>query len=144
MWRLLQTKSFSSNTFRILAMPRLSPSTTSAKIREWYLQKHDKFENYQLALRVETDSLLENEDGGNGTTHELDIEILEEGSVVEILVDASNDFLDVGTPLAIVSDDSQWSEDEAMSVDIFSKKMPLALWQAYKVDADPDSCGTCT
>ena len=141
--RAVQMRRFSSTTFRVLAMPRLSPTTESARIKEWYLQKHSVFESYQLALRVETHSLLKDEGDSERTTHELDIEILEEGSIVKILVEASDELVDVDTPLAILSDDADWNEEEAREVNVLSKNTPAALWQAYAVEVDLDSCGTC-
>ena len=142
-FRAAQMRNFSSTTFRVLAMPRLSPTTESARIKEWYLQKHSVFESYQLALRVETHSLLDDDGDTERKTHELDIEIIEEGSVVRILVEASDELLDVDTPLAILSDDADWNEEEAREVNVHSKNTPVALWQAYAVEVDLDSCGTC-
>jgi pyruvate/2-oxoglutarate dehydrogenase complex dihydrolipoamide acyltransferase (E2) component len=129
------------STFRVLAMPRLSPTTESVKIREWYLREGDTFESYQLALRVETDSLLKDE---GEITHELDIEIIEEGTVVKLLIDASDEkYIDVDTPIALVCDEDHFDKDKAGKVDL--TQAPLALWQAYAIakEDEPERCGTC-
>ena len=124
-------------------MPRLSPTTESAKILKWYIQPKDTIESYQLFLRVETDTLLKDEDDRERTTHELDIEIIEEGSVVKLLVQEGDEQIEVDTPIALICDEEIFDKEELEKVDI--RRLPVALWQAYAIarEGDPARCGTC-
>jgi pyruvate/2-oxoglutarate dehydrogenase complex dihydrolipoamide acyltransferase (E2) component len=128
-------------------MPRLSPSTVSARIVNWSVNEGDEVESYQLCLRLATETLLKEDGGDDLGTHELDIEIIEDGTLARIL--ASTDVsISVDEPIAIISDDYlSLDECRALPLDEILKDQsafPNALWQAYTVgEFDADSCGTC-
>ena len=138
--------------FRVLHMPQLSPTTKSAAIEEWYLKEGKEVSSYDLAMRVKTDGLVcsENKLGNNSgaltvESTSLDVEIIEDGIVAKILVEAEKGtYLKVGTPLAIVSTEylSERDLDDLDLEAIIARNANRALWQAYLVD-ERDACRTC-
>ena len=137
-----------STEFRVLRMPQLSPTTKSAVIEAWYVEEGSRVSSYDLALRVSTHELTENKVENEAMSRtNLDVEVIEDGMVVKILVNADHlgqVQVPVDTPLAILCDDDL-SEVERENLDtkvILSNDVNNALWQAYLVD-EGDACGTC-
>jgi pyruvate/2-oxoglutarate dehydrogenase complex dihydrolipoamide acyltransferase (E2) component len=148
------TRSFTralSTEFRILRMPQLSPTTTSAAIEEWYLTEGSIVSSYDLALRVKAEDLVSSENkledgyGVSVTQTSLDVEVIEDGVVAKILIKADKGtYLKVNTPLALISEEPL-SERELGSLNadaIIASNASSALWQAYLVN-EGDACGTC-
>ena len=126
-----------SNKFSLLLMPRLSPTMTLGTIQKWFVSPKSAIQNYQLFLRVNATNLIRDDD----REIIMDIEILEEGFVLELISNVG-DAVEVGRPIAIICDNLNdldhvesiqidRSQDYYVNPPHIDQQFNIALWQAY-------------
>jgi hypothetical protein len=133
----------------------LSPTTTQCKLVKWHVKEGLELPSYSLICDLETETLTKNQfeneaDGiSNSTSSQLELEIQEECHIIKLLCE-EGDILSVGSPLAILGEDSEDPVPTASSMkeiqsigDVYSQsKYRMAGWQAYvKSKSDPGQCG---
>lgn len=134
--------------FRILPMPKLSPSMTFGRVEKWHCLEGSQINSYSLLLEVSTQS-LENVAESNEPVH-LDIEIIEDMYVHKIIGEAGKVY-SVGEPLAILCEEGI-SPDQLAAARELSKVKNIyevegfaaaALWQGYIKNGGAPRCGSC-
>ena len=119
-----------------LEMPKLSPTMETGRIVKWHVPLGTKVNAYDLLLEISATKLVC--DGDEADTA-MDIEIMEDGVLVQILHQAG-DSVAVGKPIAVFCDNAQ-NVANATKLTISDTELPVALWQAYvKEDAAAGRC----
>lgn len=136
--QLSVSKKYFSSKYRIMKLPRLSPSMTQGSIIKWHISENQVVKSYDLALEVSTSSL---------TMHSkeisvLDIEILEDSLRVVKLLQHENTLVNADSPIAILCDDDIATEEIISFKNLKLESLTPTMWQAYiKGKNDPGSCG---
>lgn len=82
----------------VLPMPALSPTMTSGNIANWNIKELETFETGQSLCEIETDKAT------------VDYEAVDDGILAKILAPENSKDLEVGTPIAVVTDDNKVAE----------------------------------
>ena len=137
---------------KILRFPRLSPSMSEGRIVKWLLPEYKKsvqVESYQLICKIACKNLTAPENQITSVNKEdvLDIEILEDGFLLNVLHIDEDENIKVDEPIAIIVDEEQEIVDNLLSKEDFIDNIaledyPSALWQAY-LDSSITENGNC-
>jgi hypothetical protein len=137
----------------------LSPTTTQCKLVKWHVKEGMELPSYSLICDLETETLTKNQSlsasetndlsSSSSSSSQLELEIQEECYILKLLC-SEGEILSVGSPLAILGEDSsepipaQFSLKEIESIgDVYNQSQyRMAGWQAYvKSKNDPGQCG---
>ena len=87
---------------REVPMPRLSDTMEEGKVLQWYKQVGDSVEKGELLAEIETDKAV------------MDLESVEEGTLVQILVAAGGSAA-LGAPIALVGEESELGQEVSVA-----------------------------
>ncbi len=108
---------------REVPMPRLSDTMEEGKVLQWYKQVGDGVKKGELLAEIETDKAV------------MDLESVEEGTLVQILVAAGGSAA-LGAPIALVGEESELGQEPAVAA-----PSPSAT-DAAPVTAEPSAAET--
>ena len=117
--------------YKLVPMPRLSPSMSSGRLLQWHIQERAPLpENgSEVLFEVEAQGLLDEEPGG---THHMLIEAHEEGFLAKILV-GPGESAEPDEPVAIVVENQDDCAAFSGEIAGLESRVPAATfaWQAY-------------
>ena len=87
---------------REVPMPRLSDTMEEGKVLQWYKQVGDAVKKGELLAEIETDKAV------------MDLESVEEGTLVQILVAAGGSAA-LGAPIALVGEESELGQEPTVA-----------------------------
>lgn len=128
-----------SESVVVIPMPKLSPQMTHGTLSKWLKKEGDAIKTYDVVMEVTTDNLTEEgyKTGDLAGQVTLLVEAQEEGRLGKVLVQEGQK-VDVGTPLALMSDDTSDANSlkgyKLPTTNVYDAGQPHArmlIWQSY-------------
>lgn len=95
-----------------ILMPALSPTMTEGNLAKWLKQEGDMVKAGQVIAEIETDKAT------------MEVEAVDEGKIVKILIAAGSQGIKVNTPIAILADEGESAEAALASLATKASNVP--------------------
>ena len=107
-----------------ILMPALSPTMTEGNLSRWLKKEGDTVKAGQVLAEIETDKAT------------MEVEAVEEGRILKILIPGGSQAIKVNTPIAILAEEGEEKLTADAAMASFSKKAPNAASSAPSGKAD--------